>query len=132
MFKSDFTTEPYLCIEIKSRYRQAIAKFRCSSHILEIERGRHTNPKTPVAERLCGMCHEIEDEKHFLIHCRMNARERDDFYSKIDRTDADFRHLDDEEKFIYILRNTNKNCLTWLGEFLYRSFLKRNESSFSR
>ena len=102
-----------------SHHRQAIAKLRCSSHILEIERGRHTNPKTPVAERLCCICHEIEDEKHFVLHCSINAREREDVYTKIDQTDDDFRLLDDEEKFVYILKNTNKNCLTWLGEFLY-------------
>ena len=132
VFKSDFNIEPYLCLVNKPRYRQAIAKLRCSSHILEIERGRHTNPKTPVAERLCCICHEIEDEKHFVLHCSINAREREDFYTKIDQTDDDFRLLDDEEKFVYILKNTNKNCLTWLGEFLYRSFLKRNQSSFSR
>ena len=47
VFKSEFTIEPYLCLVNKPRYRQAIAKLRCSSHILEIERGRHTNPKAP-------------------------------------------------------------------------------------
>ena len=82
----------------KPRYRQAMPKLRCSSHILEIERGRHTNPQTPVAERLCCICHEIEDEKHFILHCSINAREREDFYTKINQTDDDFRRLDDEEK----------------------------------
>ena len=82
VFKRDFIIDPYLYFVNKPRYRQAIAKLRCSSHILEIERGRHTNPKTPVAERLCYICHEIEDEKHFLIHCSINARERGDFFEK--------------------------------------------------
>ena len=126
VFKSDFIIEPYLYLVNKPRYRQAIAKLRCSLHILEIERGLHTNPKTPVAERLCYICHEMRDERHFFIHCSINAREREDFFEKIIRNDDDFRYLGDEEKFIYILKNTNKNCLTWLGEFLYRSFLKRN------
>ena len=48
VFKSDFTIEPYLCLVNKPGYRQAMAKLRCSSHILEIERGRHTNPKPPL------------------------------------------------------------------------------------
>ena len=65
LFKSYFIIEPYLYLVNKPRYRQAIAKFRCSLHILEIERGRHIYPKTPVAERVCYICHEIEDEKHF-------------------------------------------------------------------
>ena len=43
--------EPYLYLVKKHKYRQTIAKFHCSSHTLEIERGRHTNPKTVVADR---------------------------------------------------------------------------------
>ena len=87
VLKSDFTIEPYLCLVNKPRYRQAIAKLGCSSHILENERDRHTNPQTPVAERLRYICHEIEDEKHFLIHCSINAREREDFLPKSYRND---------------------------------------------
>ena len=132
MFKNDFNIEPYLYLVKKPCYRQAIAKLRCSSHTLEIERGRHTNPKTPVAQRLCNMCHEIEDEKHFLLNCLMNAPERERFYNKITCIYHGFAHLDDDEKFLYILNNKNPSCLTWLGEFLYRSFLKRNETSISR
>ena len=67
-----------------------VSKFRCSSHILEIERGRYINPQTPIAERLCYVCHEIENEKHFLIHCSINAREREDFFAKVNRNDDDF------------------------------------------
>lgn len=49
--------------------RKVIAKLRCSSHELEIERGRH---KKKIREsRLCLMCPDkaIEDENHFLSHC---------------------------------------------------------------
>ena len=109
-----------------------VSKFRCSSHILEIERGRHTNPQTPIAERLCYVCHKIEDGKHFLIHCSINAREREDFFAKINRNDDDFYIFRRRRKIYLYIKNTNKNCLTWLGAFLYRSFLKRNESSLSR
>ena len=77
--------EPYLYLVKKTRYRQAIAKFRRSSHILEIERGRHTNPKTPVADRKCSCCDVIEDEKHFLLICDMNKPEREYFFHKISR-----------------------------------------------
>ena len=77
--KYEYVMEPYLYIVKKSRYREAIARFRCSSHTLEIERGRHTNPKTPVAERKCGRCDVIEDEKHFLLMRDMNMEEREYF-----------------------------------------------------
>ena len=50
VFKGDFTNEPYLCVVNKPLYRQGIDKLRCSPHILEIEGGRHTKSKTPVAK----------------------------------------------------------------------------------
>ena len=75
--------ESYLYLVKKARYRQAIAKFRCSSHTLEIERGRHTNPKTHVADRKCNCCDVIEDENHFLLMCDMNMPDREYFFQKI-------------------------------------------------
>ena len=60
-FKSDFVIEPYLHLVKKLRYREAISKFRCSSHTLVIGSGRHTNPRTPVADRKCLICDVIED-----------------------------------------------------------------------
>ena len=127
--KHVFTMEPYLYLVKKTRYRQAIAKFRCSSHILEIERGRHTNPKTPVADRKCSCCDVIEDEKHFLLICDMNKPEREYFFHKISRVYDGFMYLNDEEKFSFILTNNDPQCLSWLGDFLYRSFEKRNMRS---
>ena len=49
--------------------RKIISKIRCSNHVLEIEKGRHT--KTPREGRLCKICEngEIEDEGHFLLNC---------------------------------------------------------------
>ena len=70
-FKHEIAMEPYLYHVKKPKYRIAIAKFRCRSHILEIERGRHTNPQTPVADRKCLHCNVVEDEK--LLNCYINA-----------------------------------------------------------
>ena len=49
--------------------RKIVAKLRCSSHNLEIEKGRHK--KVNSENRLCLMCSDkaIEDEAHFLSHC---------------------------------------------------------------
>ena len=62
-FKSNYIMEPYLYLVKKPRFRNAIARFRCSSHTLEIETGRHTNPKTPFADRVCVHCKVIEGGK---------------------------------------------------------------------
>ena len=124
--------EPYLYLVKKPRYRNAIARFRCSSHTLEIEGGRHTNPKTPVADRVCVHCKVIEDEKHFLLKCDINAFERQYFYEKISRVFDEFIYLNDDEKFSFVLTSVNSQYSSWLGEFLYRSFEKRNEFAICR
>ena len=60
--QSGYTFLPYY-------QRKAIAKLRCSNHVLEIEKGRHK--KTLSENRLCKACNqnEIEDENHFLSSC---------------------------------------------------------------
>ena len=75
VFKSDFVIEPYLYLVKKPQYRQAISKVRCSSHTLAIESGRHTNPRTPVADRKCLICDVIEDKLHFLLNCKIKVTE---------------------------------------------------------
>ena len=66
-FKYNFGIESYLVSVKNPRYRAAISKLRTSSHALEVERGRHTKPKTPLEERLCPNCHVLEDEQHFVM-----------------------------------------------------------------
>ena len=130
-FKSDFVIEPYLYLVKKLRYREAISKFRCSSHTLAIESGRHTNPRTPVADRKCLICDVIEDELHFLLNCKINLIERNTFFDKIVQTYEEFTYLNDVEKITFIMTNCNPQLLKWLGKFLHISFHKRNLNSAS-
>ena len=81
--KFDYSMEPYLYLVKKAKYRHSIAKLRCSSHMLGIERGRPTSPKTPVAERKCSICKEIDDEKRFVLEGQINKSERDCFFNKL-------------------------------------------------
>ena len=69
-------------------------EMRCSSHMLEIERGRHTSPKTLVAERKCPICKGIDDEKHFVLECQINKSEGDCFFSTLVSIYNDFMCLD--------------------------------------
>jgi hypothetical protein len=67
----------YLSKNIPSRYRSALAKFRCGVAPLWIETGRYENKN--VNERVCFICHDqIEDEKHVLLDCPLyvDLRER--------------------------------------------------------
>ena len=63
LFNSDIRWNR-IYIKLKHTILSFNCKFAiCSSHTLEIKRGRHTSPKTPVANRKCLMCDEIEDER---------------------------------------------------------------------
>ena len=66
--KEEFSFERYLELE-HFQQRKMIAKFRCSDHALEIEKGRHL--RVPREERHCKLCTnaEIESEEHFLSNC---------------------------------------------------------------
>ena len=70
LFKTRVGCEEYLHIIKNTALRKSFTKFRLSNHLLNIEKGRHTTPKTPKKARFCPFCHKtIEDEEHFLIDC---------------------------------------------------------------
>ena len=75
--RSGYTLLPYY-------QRKVVAKLRCSSHTLEIEKGRHKN--TPSENRFCKVCNQgaIEDENHFVSTCQLyeNLRERHGYHEK--------------------------------------------------
>lgn len=71
-FKHSRTEEMYLSCDLPKRLRSDIARFRTSSHCLEIEVGRHN--KIAVEDRLCKFCvqqniYAIENEYHVFYHC---------------------------------------------------------------
>ena len=68
--KVSFGYEQYLDIT-NIEWRKCIAKLRCSSHVLQVEKGRHINQ--PREQRLCRLCNldEIETEEHFLLRCTL-------------------------------------------------------------
>ena len=64
--------ESYLYNVTLTQYRSGLAKLRCSSHNLRLEKGRHTNEL--VADRVCKICQDndrivLDDEFHFVMHC---------------------------------------------------------------
>ena len=70
LFKTEIGCEKYLQEITNITTRQSLTKFRLSNHTLNIEKGRHTSPKTPIEERVCPFCpNKVEDEMHFLLDC---------------------------------------------------------------
>ena len=71
MFKTDSTFEKYLECVTNTNHRTELARFRCSSHNLEIEIGRYNYKRFERQNRVCRCCNMgmIEDEYHFLLVC---------------------------------------------------------------
>ena len=103
-FKHEFKYEDYLVCVRNPKYRKTLTKFRTSSHTLEVERGRHTNPITPVEQRNCNVCHVFEDECHFLLCCHIFADVRHDFLRRIQNKYPNFATLDHMEKFTFLCK----------------------------
>jgi len=123
--KTRFEFEPYLELIKNPKYRIAISKLRASSHPLEIERGRHTRPITPVENRVCPKCKYIDDELHFVLNCSINMFEKLQLFKKIHSINGEFADLTPENKFTFLLNSNNERIVKWLAIFVYRSFEKR-------
>ena len=110
--KKSFGYEGYLDIG-NFQWRKSISKLKCSSHILQIEKGRHINQ--PREERLCKLCNlnEIETEEHLLLRCT--------FYDTL-RTKYDMTTNTDSNT---LLTNTPANVM---GQYLTDAFATRKEA----
>ena len=101
--KHDLAQNPTSALKKNIKFRIAISKLRTSSHALAIERGRYTNPKTPVHERLCHSCEKIEDEYHFVMECKTNCDFREMFLNKLKERNRNCAALSQREQFVYII-----------------------------
>ena len=101
-------------IQVKNpAFRHAITKIRCSSHLLNIERGRHSKPKIPIEQRKCYFCNSLEDEIHFVIDCMLYKNDRCILFDNITKLFPDFIYLDSTEKFEYLFKSNDPNVLNW-------------------
>ena len=131
LFKIGFECESYLSLVKNSKYRIALSTFRTSCHSLEVERGRYTNPITPLERRLCFVCREIEDEIHFIMHCQLFETERLDLFGRVGNKFPVFCALDETAKFIFLMQNSDAQLITWVAKFIHHSMNKRNDNIIS-
>ena len=124
LFEKEFRWENYLSCVQNPQYHNALTKFRTSSHTLWIERGRHTNPVTPMKQRLCNVCQLSEDESHFLLQCNMFTDERTAFLLQIQNKYSKFTFLDNRKKIIFLLQNDDTQIITWTAKFIHHAMKK--------
>ena len=112
LLKEEPGRESYLTDITNPRHRRALSKLRLSSHTLEVERGRYTEPDHN--KRFCKFCKQqglqkVEDEHHFLLVCPMSKELRERFLPLEILNNC---HLTDDEKFtqafLYDMKKTAK------------------------
>lgn len=116
------TISPYLNILDIKPYRAGLAKLRCSSHNLQIEKARHKNQL--MAERICELCHKtynsyiLEDEYHFVMHCP-SYQELRVKYLGTEITDQSYNG------FLTLLNKEDANTVKKLASFIYQAYKQR-------
>ena len=83
LVKSAFQTEPYIKMCLSRKQRSVIARMRCGTFPLEVEKGRYRN--VPANQRICKMCNSnaIEDETHFLLFCERYSDVRANLFREL-------------------------------------------------
>ena len=127
MIKKRFGIETYLDEIKEQKYRIALSRLRTSSHILEIERGRHAKPKIPYDNRLCPKCNTVEDEKHFIIHCKMYEQERNEMFSRIRIKYKTKTNLEQNMSYEELMCHEDPLVMNALGKYVYNAFKKRHQ-----
>jgi hypothetical protein len=114
-YKTLLNTELYLYVIPQVSLRRCLARFRCSSHNLAIERGRAIGVNR--SERYCLYCQlldvkVVEDEFHFVCMCPLYADLRARYLP----------YLCDIDSFVSNFNSQSTTTILNLCHFLYESF----------
>ena len=123
-YKESRKEELYLSLPIPRRLRVNLARFRTTSHNLEIEIGRHYNiaPADRLC-KLCGICNvtAVEDEFHVLFCCEAYNDIR---HMYIDR---ELLNCANEYNFISLMNTDNVDCIVRVANFVSCMFKIRKQ-----
>ncbi len=129
LFKSEIGCEKYLSEITNITVRQSLTKFRLSNNVLNIEKGRHTTPKTPKEQRFCPFCPQIvEDEVHFLLDCPTYRTARSQMLQNVAQKEPLFLQKPLNEQFIQLMTPENVQFVakTIHNCFEIRDYLTKN------
>ena len=121
---ADFSFKPYLDVVKVLKFRNALARFRVSSHRLEIEAGRWARPYKPVSDRLCNICNRLEDEYHFVIECTLYHSLRRKYIDRI------YWNRPSMHKFIQLMQSKNLRTIINLSIYVCKAFKIRNVEKY--
>ena len=123
-YKESRREELYLSLPIPRRLRADLARYRTTSHSLEIELGRHYN--IARADRLCKLCRRhnvvaVEDEIHVMFNCEACNDIRNLYI------DRDALTCANEYNFIKLMNADNTDCIVKLANFVSYMFKIRQQ-----
>ena len=124
-FKSHLYSEPYLDIDLSYTLRKTLSNFRCSSHALMIEKGRHLSIDRDL--RFCPLCiknniYVVEDEFHFFFECNEYEIFRQTFFK------PNWLNNRSLNKFYIILSLKDEKSLFIIARYLSIAFARRKET----
>ena len=129
-FKIDMRLEPYLNFNLPKPIYTSIARFRLSSHNLNIELGRHKRPYVPAEARICEKCNQnlVEDEFHCLMICTKWTELRNKLFEVACRMIDGFLIISQIEQFHVLMTSKNIDLNFALGKFLSTVLKVDNQS----
>ncbi|MCG8044707.1 MAG: endonuclease/exonuclease/phosphatase family protein [Candidatus Thiodiazotropha taylori] len=118
-FKTQLDVEKYLFVDLSFNCRRALANFRCSSHNLQIEKGRHLNIEREY--RFCTFCRErcvyvVEDIFHFFMVCPLYHDLRSIYFK------PSWTSLTTVHKFYSIMKLTDIESIFSKAKFIVSAF----------
>ena len=128
-FKIDMCIEPYLNDNLPKPIYTNIARFRLSSHNLNIELGRHKRPYVPADERICEKCNLglVEDEIHCLLICTKWTDARIKLTEVACQSLNAYPVMNHSEQFRQIMISKDKDLIFALGKFLSTALKINNQ-----
>ena len=128
--KNDYGMEAYLTHVPIKKHRNALAKLRLSDHLVHIQTGRPTRPKTPRELRTCKKSPEcIEDEAHFLFQCTEDSDIKTDLAQRIAMDIPQFSDITENNlKYKFVMKIQDPEILKSLG-FCINLLFKNRENS---
>ena len=115
----------YLFYIPDTRWMKALSRLRMSSHMLEIERGRHAKPqKLPLEQRICQRCisNSVDDKIHFLITCSYFATQQTILLAESKLLNSEFDSLSNDDKYLYSMSSTHRPLVICLAKYTYSCF----------
>ena len=70
-FKKKYAAEKYKSVINPKKYRSAFTKVKCGVAPIKIKTYRYGLQRVPVDQRLCKVCHVVEDEFHVVMECTL-------------------------------------------------------------